>query len=135
MCIRDRNNVTASGIVNSTTLNLLEGSNGVGYNYGITLDQVRYFGKYLRYDIKTVSSYVMELQILLNEQGYSCGRPDGKFGSNTKSAVRAFQTAFNLTSDGIVGASTMEMCIRDRYIGRGTDTGGCCQSVMTLYTS
>ena len=49
----------------------------------------------------------MELQILLNEQGYSCGRPDGKFGSNTKRAVSAFQTAFNLTSDGIVGASTM----------------------------
>lgn len=93
--------------MNQATLALLEGNEGVGYNGAITLEQVRAGNAYLRYDMKTVSDAVSSIQIMLNEQGYSCGRPDGKFGNGTVSAVRAFQTAFSLTSDGIIGASTL----------------------------
>ncbi len=107
IAFQTKNSITANGVVNQATLALLEGANGVGYNGGITLEQVRTGGAYLRYDMKTVSDAVSSVQIMLNEQGYSCGRPDGKFGNGTVAAVRAFQTAFSLTSDGIIGASTL----------------------------
>lgn len=49
---------------------------------------------------------VRELQEQLNALGFSCGTPDGIFGSKTKLAVMAFQTAYNLKADGIVGEQT-----------------------------
>lgn len=107
IAFQTKNNITADGVVNNTTLSLLEGTSGVGYNGGITLEQVRNGSAYLKYDIKTVSDAVSGIQLMLNEQGYSCGRPDGKFGSGTATAVRAFQTASNLTSDGIIGSGTL----------------------------
>lgn len=102
-----KNSILNNGVVGQATLALLEGSEGVGYNGGTTLADVRDGTAYLRYDIKTISDAVSSIQVMLNEQGYSCGRPDGKFGNGTVSAVRAFQTAFSLNSDGIIGASTL----------------------------
>ena len=49
---------------------------------------------------------VETLQILLNGRGYNCGSVDGSFGSNTLSAVNAFQKANGLEVDGIVGTDT-----------------------------
>ncbi|MDD3920966.1 MAG: peptidoglycan-binding protein [Eubacteriales bacterium] len=51
---------------------------------------------------------VTELQQLLIDCGFRCdmGEPDGKFGSNTDSAVRMYQDSRGLTVDGIVGAKT-----------------------------
>lgn len=51
---------------------------------------------------------VRNLQKLLIAKGYSCGTTgaDGEFGSNTQSAVKAFQKANNLTVDGIAGKKT-----------------------------
>jgi hypothetical protein len=49
---------------------------------------------------------VAELQARLNCFGYNCGTADGQFGSATKIAVKNFQSAKGLTSDGIVGAGT-----------------------------
>jgi len=46
------------------------------------------------------------LQTYLSINGYDAGTPDGIFGNKTKSAVIAFQTANNLTPDGIVGPLT-----------------------------
>lgn len=51
---------------------------------------------------------VKELQQKLNELGYDCGQVDGIFGSDTKAAVRAFQSAYNLSVDGIAGQKTWE---------------------------
>ena len=49
------------------------------------------------------------LQEALISLNYSCGKwgADGEFGSATKSAVVAFQTANNLAADGIVGNKTV----------------------------
>jgi peptidoglycan hydrolase-like protein with peptidoglycan-binding domain len=49
---------------------------------------------------------VLELQKFLNNAGYPCGTPDGKFGVKTKASLIKFQIANNLTGDGTVGAKT-----------------------------
>lgn len=46
------------------------------------------------------------LQETLDGLGYSVGGIDGKFGPKTDSAVRAFQRAFGIQADGIVGRVT-----------------------------
>lgn len=46
------------------------------------------------------------LQTLLNAQNCPVGVADGIFGNKTLSGVKAFQTAHNLVSDGIVGIKT-----------------------------
>ncbi|WP_230423797.1 N-acetylmuramoyl-L-alanine amidase [Streptomyces radicis] len=49
---------------------------------------------------------VNALQYLLNQNGQDAGTVDGQFGPATEAAVRAFQTAKGLGSDGIVGRQT-----------------------------
>ena len=51
---------------------------------------------------------VKELQGMLIELGYSCGRwgADGEFGRSTESAVKVFQAERDLVADGIVGKLT-----------------------------
>ena len=49
---------------------------------------------------------VKYLQRALDEAGYDVGKIDGIFGSETLSAVRAFQSDHNLTHDGKVGKLT-----------------------------
>lgn len=48
---------------------------------------------------------VYAIQYLLNDRGYGL-TVDGKFGSNTESAVKKFQKTNQLTADGIVGPNT-----------------------------
>ena len=47
---------------------------------------------------------VKSLQELLAQKGYLQSVPDGKFGTATQNAVKAFQTEQNLKVDGIAGA-------------------------------
>ena len=49
---------------------------------------------------------VFTLQNRLIELGYLVGTADGKFGNSTKTALVAFQSANNLTLDGVAGAKT-----------------------------
>lgn len=51
---------------------------------------------------------VKKLQNQLKELGYYSLTVDGKFGAKTELAVKAFQRAYGLTADGIVGAVTQE---------------------------
>ena len=52
------------------------------------------------------STYVLVLQDALNALGYTTYTLDGRFGANTERAVRAFQSNFGLSVDGIVGCNT-----------------------------
>lgn len=51
---------------------------------------------------------VKDMQIALNVLGYDL-KPDGKFGSGTKEAVKHFQKANGLTVDGIAGNQTLTL--------------------------
>jgi len=51
---------------------------------------------------------VLALQTALNTLGYDCGQADGIFGHKTKAGVFAFQAAFHLEVDGIVGPKTRQ---------------------------
>ena len=53
-----------------------------------------------------VSTYVLVLQDALNVLGYTPSTLDGRVGANTERAVRAFQSNFGLSVDGIVGCNT-----------------------------
>lgn len=51
---------------------------------------------------------VINLQYVLNRQGFYSGSLDGIFGSKTKAAVVQFQRNHGLQADGIVGAATLK---------------------------
>jgi len=53
-------------------------------------------------------SAVKTLQTALKNQGYYTGSIDGKYGSGTTAAVKAFQKKNGLTQDGIAGPKTQE---------------------------
>lgn len=50
---------------------------------------------------------VIALQKALTTLGYAPGAADGAYGATTTEAVTAFQTAKNLTADGVAGAKTL----------------------------
>lgn len=56
--------------------------------------------------VGTTGSEVTQVQTELNYLGYNVGKVDGIFGSNTQIAVKAFQSAQSLSSDGVVGPIT-----------------------------
>lgn len=76
-----------------------------------TADEIKSAGDVVIMDtIKQGSSgaAVKYLQESLNKLGFVCGNADGQFGSKTKLAVMAFQSAYDLKSDGIVGPQTWD---------------------------
>ena len=52
---------------------------------------------------------VERLQQRLRELGFYDGEADGKFGSGTDAAVRAFQAQHNLDADGVAGENTLAL--------------------------
>lgn len=79
------------------------------YGSGLAVDGI--FGDKTLGAIRTLrngddNSSVWSLQAALMAHGYSVGGIDGKFGSNTESAVKAFQNAAGLKADGLTGRLT-----------------------------
>ena len=52
--------------------------------------------------------FVTEVQKMLKYKGFNPGRPDSKFGGNTKTALKNFQKSVNLKDDGILGKLTFD---------------------------
>jgi peptidoglycan hydrolase-like protein with peptidoglycan-binding domain len=52
---------------------------------------------------------VKQVQQMLSKHGYFNAQPTNNFGKITDQAVRAFQTARNLKSDGVVGVATLNL--------------------------
>ena len=51
---------------------------------------------------------VKKLQENLNKLNYQCGTPDGTFGIGTENALKKFQKAHKLTTDGLAGSATLD---------------------------
>jgi len=98
-------NLTADGIAGTSTLAALNsavGSTAPSNPTGSTL---------LKYGDK--GDAVKALQTRLKELGYFGGTVGGNFGSITRDAVKAFQTAAGLTNDGIAGEETLNALYAD----------------------
>lgn len=61
----------------------------------------------------SVGVAVTAAQTHLEAHGYSPGRIDGRFGSRTEVAAKAFQRSAGLTADGIIGPVTWAALIPD----------------------
>ena len=62
--------------------------------------------------------YVLVLQDALNALGFSTRTLDGRFGANTRAAVRQFQEKYGLNADGIVGCKTWRR-VTELAVGSG----------------
>lgn len=70
---------------------------------------MNYASRYLRiHDPLMTGPDVLNVQQRLSELGYYTGEINGVYDKATAEAVRAFQTAFGLTADGVVGPLTWE---------------------------
>lgn len=65
---------------------------------------------------------VIALQNRLITLGYLTGTADGKYGKNTKAAVKAFQKAASLKADGIAGEETQQKLYSDSAAGNTLST-------------
>ena len=70
-------------------------------------------------DANLFEEAVTKLQNRLKELGYFTGEVTGRYGDTTIEAVRAFQTANALQSDGIAGEATMTLVYTDNAIPAG----------------
>lgn len=50
---------------------------------------------------------ILQLQETLNERGHDSGEPDGILGSNTRNAIRQFQSAQDMIADGFASAQLL----------------------------
>jgi hypothetical protein len=81
---------------------------GYGYGYGYSSSYYPYSYGYSTYRPGSRGqvahrSIVVQVQERLARAGYYHGRIDGVMGSQTRSAVRAYQRAHNLRADGVIG--------------------------------
>lgn len=93
-----RNGFTVDGIAGPATLRALHG-NGTG-SVGFTLTRTLKKG--------SVGTDVKKVQQRLNDLGFNCGTPDGKYGSGTMRAAMAYQVTRGLSADGCVGPDTAD---------------------------
>lgn len=75
---------------------------------GLTIEGSGTTGSYVTLRYGDEGETVKTLQNRLITLGYLTGTADGKYGRNTKAAVKAFQKANDLKNDGVAGSQTQE---------------------------
>ena len=97
------------GLTSDYAGNSISGTPDIGaYEYGGVLGASTYnFTQTLKYG--STGNEVMELQKKLIADGYLTVTPNGNFGPATENAVKAYQKANSLASDGVVGQKTREL--------------------------
>lgn len=96
---------------------------GSGANSKVTLYRIHQGEGYFKRDTSTRHSQIMLLQTRLNDLGYDCGTPDGKYGSKTIAGVRQFQQANGLAVDGLFGKASLAAL--ESVMGNVHLTDGC----------
>lgn len=99
---QDRNTSYSDGVAGPETLKKLYSSSARS-----TSSSVGIIGTSIQRGLKN-SSAVRRIQARLKELGYYTGNVDGDFGASTEAAVKAFQSANNLSPDGRVGSKTYQ---------------------------
>jgi lipoprotein-anchoring transpeptidase ErfK/SrfK len=56
---------------------------------------------------------VLRAEILLDRAHFSCGQIDGRYSQNLKNAIEAYQSAYQLKVDGVVGRSMWKLLNQD----------------------
>ena len=56
---------------------------------------------------------VLRAEILLDRAHFSCGQIDGRYSQNLKNAIEAYQAAYQLKVDGVVGRSMWKLLNQD----------------------
>lgn len=74
------------------------------------------------YKLGSTGAVVRTIQSKLKTLGFYTGSVDGDFGAGTETAVKAFQRAYGLTSDGVVGNSTLTKLNSAKATARPTAT-------------
>lgn len=113
VAFQKRNNLTADGVVGASTLKKLN-SSGAKKAASASATATPKPGTYVVIREGDSGTLVFDLQERLYELGYYSGRVDGRFGAGTTSAVKAFQAANGLSSDGIAGQATQKAAVRIR---------------------
>ena len=80
---------------------------GNGHNSAVTLYKIHQGNCSFKKDTTTFHSQVKLMQEALTSIGYNTQGANGKFGSNTLAAVKAFQKAKGLTADGYFGKNSL----------------------------
>ena len=80
---------------------------GTGPNSRTNLQNIHSGARSFQKDLATTHSQVALMQKALTDLGYDTQGADGKFGNNTLSAVKAFQSAKKLTADGYFGKNSL----------------------------
>ena len=96
---------------------------GNGHNSAVTLYKIHQGNCSFKKDTATLHSQVKLMQEALTSIGHNTQGADGKFGSNTLAAVKAFQKAKGLTADGYFGKNSLN-ALEDE-IGRHLDPDNC----------
>lgn len=96
---------------------------GSGKNRKTNFVTIHKGGRSFEKDNSTTHSQVKIIQNKLNSMGFSAGTADGIYGTNTYNAVKAFQSANNLNSDGKCGKLTLAKLENGVHLDTGI--GGC----------
>ncbi|MDR0928848.1 MAG: peptidoglycan-binding protein [Oscillospiraceae bacterium] len=109
-----RNGLTADGIAGQATLALLYSGDGVpaeGFGQQTAARETLKSGD--------EGQDVFDLQLRLQTLGYYTGTADGRYGTGTENAVRAFQAANRLSVDGKAGAATLAALYSANVVAAG----------------
>lgn len=109
------NSLTADGKAGYQTQVTLYSSTAIRGDVGLTTNTTT-----LRYG--DTGNQVTTLQNRLIELGYLTGTADGNFGTSTKTALVAFQSANSLTMDGVAGAQTQALLYSNSAIKNAVST-------------
>lgn len=108
MAFQKANGINATGIADVATLTRLYSANAIiNYNTSSNVNTLNPSSINLSLRMGDSGDAVKNLQDRLISLGYLKGTSDGKFGRSTQKALKAFQRANKLSSDGIAGASTL----------------------------
>lgn len=127
------NGLTADGIAGPKTLAALYGTTGGTTNGGTTTggttpDTTDTVTVNATLKLGSRGADVTTLQKRLKTLGYLSGSADGVFGTATEAAVKAFQTANALYSDGIAGPKTLNRINSSDAVGAGSGSSSTTQN-------